>query len=233
LNQISTEASTLLANYVNSNTYPSQNSADARNFVIALTRNGEWFPFQSIETQTGILNYVISNKFSDSSTNFANQMIALAIANNSTFSFDNTLNSTNAMSFNSVTDFQKMLNDMEVIPANIAYDPGNGQVTANVKFQLTPFGGGVKIRILENVGPPRTIAEVTSITYGISLGFSWTQTGTASITPSGNTTTIVVDGILAYNSIFASIGIFNEMERSYQIVINNTDGTIISAIKLR
>lgn len=233
LNAMSTEASTLLANYVNSNTYPSQSSADARNFVLALTRNSEWFTFQSVETQTSIFNYVISNKFSVSSTNFANQMIALAIANNSTFSFDSSVNATNAMSFNSVTDFQNFLNQNQGISQNLSQitlaNLSNNYI-GNYKFGIGVLGGiNLEVKYSSNNSGSFSVANVSSSQYG-TLFSTWTQSSyTSNFNNTNNTTRIDVYGDLGYDITLGGIGIRSHNHYHLVLVVDNTSSGVISS----
>ena len=209
------------------------NASKAQSFFSHLDYAGQLWANKNATSYNQLIQYLIQKNWETSTENTINQLIALSTDNNSTFSINNSITAKDALVFNNVSQFQSMLNNIASTPADISYDTQVvGQVTANAKFQLTPFGGGVKIRILQNIGTPYTIAEVTSVSYGVSIGFTWNQTGTPAITPNKNTTTVVVDGIIAYTCLFESVGILNEIPTSYEVTINNTNGTIISARRL-
>ena len=175
-----------------------------------------------------VKNYLIQNNFSDESKEFVEQMIDLAALNKATFTFDSNLNTSNSLSFNSVTEFQNYLNSRQLGGSELASTTNQNQKTASVKNWVAFPSGGVKTFITQNMTPLYSIENVNSNAFGFTLAFSWNQTSyDKSI--SGNTATINLYGALNYNLFFEGVGtIFTENIRIC-IKVNTLTGEIISS----
>jgi hypothetical protein len=98
--------------------------------------------------------------------------------------------------------------------------------TAKVSFNLLPWTG-VRILINQNPGKMYTIQSVSSDTFGLTMGYVWSQTSYDQITK-GNKTTINVYGNLTYTLWAQGIGNIYTSPITFEIVIDNTNGHIIS-----
>jgi hypothetical protein len=190
--------------------------------------HGEFLSKLDPLTQKSILDEITSLEKIELMNNVVNFMIQNREVE---LKVDSSITAQNALTFTNFSEFENLIKDINV--EGYSYENTvPGEITANARIRITPFGGGVKIRILQNEGTPFTIKEVTSVAYGITVGFTWTQTGSPKINKAADKTTIVIDGILAYTCLFQSIGVFSEVEVSYEVIINNSNGTIISIKKL-
>jgi hypothetical protein len=132
----------------------------------------------------------------------------------------------------------RSLDDLENEIANTSPDSFDIQiiqqpntVMAKVSFNLLPWGAGVQILIDQNKGTQFTIQNVTSNPFGLTLGFSWSQS-TFNQSTNGNITTINIYGTLTYNLFAQGIGDIYSSPVTFQVYINNTNGHIISGKRL-
>ncbi|MDG2431076.1 hypothetical protein [Flavobacterium sp.] len=104
------------------------------------------------------------------------------------------------------------------------------QVLSTTKFNLLPWTG-IKVLIVQNEGNTYTIQTVSSNTWGMNAGYTWTQDAFNQKT-NGNITTVLITGTLTYNAGIQGIGNFNSTTILFQININKTNGQILSGQRL-
>jgi len=120
LSSLSSEANTVLINFLNSNPYPSATTNAMKAFITSLcsnTRNSDWFTAQSPSTQSSILNYLVQNNFSAPSRNFVNDVInasnllnidTMKIWNDDYDNFRNNMSNTERQLFDNLLPNRKM-----------------------------------------------------------------------------------------------------------------------------
>lgn len=157
------------------------------------------------------------------------------LAPGDSYEFNNNINPSNTLSFISVADFQNWLatnaanQQADLSAPETIIDPNNKIVHG--KFNLT-FVGGVDISCkVEKVNNLWNLSDVTSTEYGVTLGWSWEQTGYSQST-SGNEITVIVEGYVKYNIIIESFGTVYKQYYKFQIKIDKTTGKITSLAKL-
>jgi hypothetical protein len=123
--------------------------------------------------------------------------------------FDNSVDPNNSLYFPTVADFQNFLSANAANQTSDLSTPAT-EIDANNKiehgrFNLT-FIGGVDISSkLEKVNNVWNLNQITSIEYGITLGWSWEQTSYSQST-SASEITVVVEGYAKYNVIIEAFG---------------------------
>lgn len=105
----------------------------------------------------------------------------------------------------------------------------NGKI-AKLKFNLLPWCG-VQFLINETNQNPINIQNVTSNTFGFTIGYTWNQSSYSQNTI-GNQTILDVIGTISYNMFAQGIGEFYTSPTHFQIIVNNITGAIISGTKL-
>jgi hypothetical protein len=84
LSSLSSDANTVLINFLNNNPYPSATTNSIKSFITSLcsnTNNSDWFTAQSPATQVAIFNYLVQNNFNAPSRSFVNWATNYLIAN--------------------------------------------------------------------------------------------------------------------------------------------------------
>jgi hypothetical protein len=157
------------------------------------------------------------------------------LAPGDSYEFNNNLDPSQSLAFASVGDFQNWLasnaanQQADLSTPETIIDP-NTKIE-HAKFNLT-FVGGIDISCkVEKVNNLWNLLEVTSTEYGVTLGWSWEQTGYSQST-SGNEITVIVEGYAKYNVIIESFGTVYKQKYKFQIKIDKTTGKITSLSKL-
>ena len=99
---------------------------------------------------------------------------------------------------------------------------------ATASFNLLPWTG-IKMVIVQNTGTKYTIQNVTTNSWGLTAGYTWTRTDIQNTV--GVTTTLTVIGTLSYNTGIQSIGNVYSKDVTFVVQINNTNGKIISGVR--
>lgn len=130
----------------------------------------------------------------------------------------------------SADEFKAKINSATPNALDFEFITKQNTVTAKATFLFLPWAG-VKIMVDQNVANIFTIQNVTSDTFGLTLGYSWTQ-NTYNQSTVGNITTVNVYGTLNYTMFAQGIGNVYSSPIIFQIKINNANGHIISGIRL-
>ena len=216
-----------------------QNSADIRNinlFYQSLTPQQQQWVAVDLNHQivfNQLIKYQSDNAWNYDSKQFADDMINLCTTNNSSFTLNNSTISPNAINVDTIADFQTLINNPNsVTEITNPTNTNQNQFTATAKFQIF-LTCGISVDILQSVGNPFNVLSVASNLYGFAPAITWTpSTNPAQINVSGSTTTIKVKGTIDYDCIFHGIGVLYRQEVIYQVIINNTNGHIISGTRL-
>ncbi|MDR7371878.1 hypothetical protein [Flavobacterium aquidurense] len=105
------------------------------------------------------------------------------------------------------------------------------QVMAKTSFYLMPWCG-IDVFVVQNKNPgkPFTIDAVTTDTWGLTLGYTWTQDAFTQNT-TGNRTVLTITGTLTYNTGIEGVGNVFSSNITYTVIINNTYGNIQSGTR--
>lgn len=145
--------------------------------------------------------------------------------------FDNQLSAQNSLSFSSVAEFSQFLASAGITGTTISSTIINqNEKIEHGKFNLT-FIGGVDVSCkLSKVGNLWQLGNVTSSEYGVTFGWSWSQSDFAYST-NGNEISLTVEGYVNYNVIVEAIGTVYKQKMKFIIKINNQTGAITSLSK--
>jgi hypothetical protein len=146
--------------------------------------------------------------------------------------FDNTLTATNAKIYNRVEDF---LADLESVtfetPSTTQQTPN--QIIDKQRVYRSIFGGyDFFVKTEKNAQNKYELIDVTSSEFGLTLGWSWTQTSYATtlLNPKKpNEITVDIWGTENYNIIVENFGTVWKSVQHYQITFDNTTGKIIAS----
>lgn len=147
------------------------------------------------------------------------------------FYFEDNLTVKNSISFSSVAELSEYLNNAGTYGATSSSTIINqNEKIEHGKFNLT-FIGGVEVSCkLSKVGNLWQLGNVTSSEYGVTFGWSWSQSDFAQST-AGNEITLTVEGYVNYNIIVEAVGTVYKQKTKFIIKINNQTGAITSLSK--
>lgn len=222
--QLNYTATGPVINYINTATNSQVNAAL---YFFNNQVNYLWMVEQKAQNQASILNFLISNNFSSTSINYLNQMINLASNNGLSFGFNNTLNTSNSLSFSSIDEIQNYLDTTEgTNQAEISYEQQNpNEKIALVKLDVsTLFDMSVKVK--QELRPYKVL-NVTSNLSGLTIGQHWEQDN-YSVNIVGNVVTIDIVGTLAVSITQGGIGTFFERDERYTIKIDKLTGEVFA-----
>lgn len=128
-------------------------------------------------------------------------------------------------------DFLNSLNSTSPNIFNIIYALQQNQIIATASFNLLPWTG-IKMIIVQNIGTKYTIQNVTTSSWGVTAGYTWSQNAYIQNTV-GTTTILNIMGTLTYNTGIESIGNVYSKDITFVVQINNTNGKIISGVRLK
>lgn len=104
-------------------------------------------------------------------------------------------------------------------------------VISKATIGLLPWAN-IQVEISQTkVGNTYVVNNVASFAQGLTIGYNWTQTSFIKNTV-GNMTTVTFSGAAAYSLFAEGVGTVYTSQVSYAIVINNTNGKIISGSRL-
>jgi hypothetical protein len=141
----------------------------------------------------------------------------------------------NALFFNSVEEFEALLNDsvlQQIFPV-VANPDGTHTTRFRVRHGVVvPRDVNIWIRqILETSVVSYQVLDLETDYSGITLGTSWEQT-TFTYQVSGQTATIDLYGSFRYNLFINDIGTIFTDSKHYQMQVNTTTGEPVSIIEL-
>ncbi len=180
------------------------------------------------DSYSSLVNYLLEHFTPENELKIAD-LVALAAANGGEFTVDESVTDDNALTFPNVDEFQTFLDKDD--EASTEYEQDQQEKTAIIKFAKNGIFGGIRVNIKQKM-QPYEVVDVSSSDYGFTVAFNWEQTN-YDISISGNVVTINVVGDMHYNVVFEGIGtVYTEPGVHYQIKLNKTNGTIISAVRL-
>ena len=219
-------AITPVLNYINNATNPQINT------VLYFFKNQIsyiWMYDQSAQSQASICNYLIVNNFSLNSINYLNQMINIAATNGLSVKFDSTLNASNSLSFNSVSEIQNYFDStVGTNQAEISYEQENtNEKIAVAKLDVSTLYD-LNIKVKQKMSP-YSVMNVTSNISGMIYGIKWEQKD-YSVRINGNVATVVVYGTISASIIQGGIGTFWTKDKYYTLEIDILTGEIFGTI---
>lgn len=219
-------ASLPVLNYINTATNQQVNTAL---FFFKRQMNYLWMDGQSAQSQASICNYLIANNFSLNSINYLNQMIDFATSNGLNFSFDSTLNTSNSLSFNSISEIQNYFDSTEgTNQAEISIEQENtNEKIAVAKLDVSTLYD-LNIKVKQKMSP-YSVMNVTSNISGMIYGIKWEQKD-YSVSINGNVATVVVYGNTSVSIIQGGIGTYWTKDKYYTLKIDILTGEIFGTI---
>lgn len=145
--------------------------------------------------------------------------------------FDNSINSSNSIVFNNLSDFKIALETKNNITTEQSVLQENGSekvVSARVK-RAGIFGSGEEVRVkLKKINNVWTFDSVTSNELGITLGvWSFTQIDYTQNT-NANVLTVEVTGYESYNVFLEGLGTVYKDKVMIRVKINTSTGNVFS-----
>lgn len=162
-----------------------------------------------------------------------NQQLVNILQPGEEFYISNSIDPNNALTFNSVTEFENYLN------SNISFDnPTYNIIDDNTKLVTArinrTFVGGydITVKLGKNTTSNRwEVKNVTSSEWGVVVGWGWSQTEFANETINSDIF-VTVKGTENYYILIEGIGAAFKSPKTYKLKINNITGEMTGIYKL-
>jgi uncharacterized membrane protein YgcG len=212
--------------------YLGAEAADQYNFIqqnIALSGPQMGWVTANAQNVSTVYNYLSQNNTSVGRT-FILQMINTAITNNATFSFNSSLNASNSINFNSISDMQNYFNALTTnqiteITSTIVGDTKIGKIKTNIgAFTF------LNVEVNQTLSP-YAVNGVSSSISGNTLCLSYDQKtpdNLAQVVTNNNIVTVTFSSSLNINALNDNIGTLWTFNITIVVKINKLTGEIIN-----